>query len=222
METITASRQLCLPFPDLPSAQESSAGQVTNHEVAELLYELSTLLREQGANPFRVRAYERAAETLRGLRQPAHEIVAEEGLAGLTRLPGIGRSLARAIDKLSRTGRLALLERIRDLNGAEKIFATVPDIGPGLAHRIHQKLGIETLADLEVAARDGRLASVEGMDIVQTWDGESLTHESAEDLIVDGQYNVAIIFPEDFRICRENFVRMSRPLMIARTSGATP
>lgn len=163
METITASRQLCLPFPDLPSEGESRVGQSTNLEVAELLCEVSKLLREQGANPFRVRAYERAAETLRGLKQPAHEIVAEEGLSGLTRLAGIGRSLARAIDRLSRTGRLALLERIRGLNEAEKVFATVPDIGPGLAHRIHLELGIETLADLEVSARDGRLASVAGM-----------------------------------------------------------
>jgi len=131
--------------------------------VADLLYELSKLLREQGANPFRVRAYERAAETLRGLQQPACEIVAQEGLSGLTRLPGIGRSLARAIDQFTRTGRLALLERLRGLNAPEKVFATVADIGPGLARRIHRELGIETLADLEVAARDGRLTSLPGI-----------------------------------------------------------
>jgi DNA polymerase (family X) len=163
MDTILAGRQLCLPFPDIPPEREPRPRQLTNREVAELLYELSKLLREQGANPFRVRAYERAAETLRGLKQPAYEIVLEEGLSGLTRLPGVGRSLARAIDQFARTGRLALLQRLRGLNAPEKVFATVPDIGPGLAHRIHRELGIETLADLEVAARDGRLRSVPGM-----------------------------------------------------------
>jgi hypothetical protein len=81
----------------------------------------------------------------------------------LTELPGIGRSLAHSIDQLVRTGRLGLLERLRGEDHPERIFATVPDIGPGLARRIHQRLGIETLAELEVAAHDGRLAEVPGM-----------------------------------------------------------
>ena len=110
-----------------------------------------------------VRAYRTAAETLRSLDRPAAEILRREGVAGLEQLPGIGRSLAQTIEKLVRTGRSALLERLRGSSAPEKLFATVPDIGPQLARQIHDQLGIETLADLEQAAHDGRLARVPRM-----------------------------------------------------------
>jgi hypothetical protein len=71
--------------------------------------------------------------------------------------------LARAIEQLATSGRLALLERLRGDMAPESALATVPGIGPELASRIHHDLGIETLADLELAAYDGRLAQVPGM-----------------------------------------------------------
>jgi DNA polymerase (family 10) len=79
------------------------------------------------------------------------------------KLPGIGRSLANAIDHLAWSHRLPLLERLRGEQVPERMFATVPNIGKALAKRIHDHLGIETLAELEAAAHDGRLAQVPGM-----------------------------------------------------------
>jgi hypothetical protein len=128
-----------------------------------MLEEVADLLEAQDANPFRVRAYRRAADTVRGLKGPVHQILKAEGIGGLMQLPGIGRSLAHAIEHLVRAGRLPLLERLRGEDAAERIFATVPNIGAGLACRIHERLGIETLAELEAAANDGRLAQVPGM-----------------------------------------------------------
>lgn len=135
----------------------------TNEDLATTLEEVADLLEEQGANEFRVRAYRRAADTLRTIKGTAHLILKVEGIAGLTRLPGIGRSLGHAIEQLIRTGHLPLLERLRGEHAAEKIFATVPDIGPEMAERIHEHLNIETLAELEASANDGRLAQVPGM-----------------------------------------------------------
>ena len=63
----------------------------------------------------------------------------------------------------SASGKFPLLERLRGDDAAERIFATVADIGPKLAQRIHEHLGIETLWELETAAQDGRLAQVPGM-----------------------------------------------------------
>lgn len=135
----------------------------SNVQVAMTLEEIAELLEEQGANPFRVRAYRRAAGTVRELRGPIEAILRKEGVAGLMLLPGIGRSLAHAIEQLVQSGHLPLLERLRGERSAERIFMTVPDIGPGLAERIHEQLGIETLAELEAAAYDGRLAQIRGM-----------------------------------------------------------
>jgi putative hydrolase len=136
---------------------------VENNEVARHLEEVAALLQMQGANPFRVGAYRQAADRLRALHRPLTEIVATEGVSGLERLPGIGGSLARSIEHLAKTGRLPLLDRLRGDSRPERIFTTVADIGPKLARRIHDQLGIESLADLECAAHDGRLAKVSGM-----------------------------------------------------------
>jgi hypothetical protein len=134
-----------------------------NDRVAGRLEEVAHLLEAQGANPFRVNAYRNAAGTLRRLHEPLDTLVERGGVTELVALPGVGESLARAIVQLARTDRLGLLERLRGGAGPEPLFATVPGIGRGLAGRIHDHLGIETLQDLEIAAYDGRLAQVPGM-----------------------------------------------------------
>jgi hypothetical protein len=136
---------------------------LSNEQVAAALEETADLLETQGANPFRVRAYRNAAGTIRGLRGSIDRMFAAEGLEGLMRLAGIGRSLAHSIGQLLRAGRLPLLERLRGEDAPERLFMTVADIGPKLARRIHEDLEIETLAELEAAAHDGRLAEVQGM-----------------------------------------------------------
>ncbi len=163
MKSNAVEEQLCLPFPGVVATGQGGPSPLGNGEIAERLDKIAASLEAQGANPFRVRAYRTAAQTLRELDQPVAEILRREDLGGLERLPGIGRSLAHTIDGMVRTGRCALLDRLQAGNAPEKLFATVPDIGPGLARQIHEQLGIETLAELEAAAGDGRLARVPGM-----------------------------------------------------------
>ena len=67
------------------------------------------------------------------------------------------------VAKLIHAKRLPLLERLRGGGAPERLFSTVADIGPKLATRIHEQLGIRTLTQLEAAAWDGRLARVPGM-----------------------------------------------------------
>lgn len=143
--------------------QELEELPLANDRLAERLDELAELLEAQHANPFRVRAYRTGAVTIRGLKQPVTEILASEGTAGLLQLAGIGKSLARAIEQLIYTGRLPLLEHVRGDTIPERILATVPGIGPRTAALIHDELGISTLAELEAAACDGRLARISGM-----------------------------------------------------------
>src|SRR4029079_18476811 len=71
-------------------------------------------------------------------------------------------SLARSIEQLLDTGKINLLKHLRGETGPERVFATVPGIGPKLAPRIHEQLGIESLWELAAAADDGRLARVPG------------------------------------------------------------
>lgn len=140
----------------------AAAAPPSNEKIAEQLERIAELLEGQDTNPFRVGAYRRAAETLRGLDEPAWQLLEREGLAGLQRLPNIGERLARAIEQYVQGGGIALLEHLQGPANIQRLLATVPGIGPKLAGRIYDELGIESLEDLEAAAYDGRLAQVAG------------------------------------------------------------
>lgn len=134
-----------------------------NREVADRLDEVARLLTEQGANPFRARAYHHAADVVRALERPVSDLLHDHGLAGLEALPGIGDSLARSIRDLVTLGRLPMLERLRGGSDPEHLFTSVPGIGRRLAERLHRELELETLEELETAAHDGRLAGLPGL-----------------------------------------------------------
>lgn len=137
--------------------------QELNSEVATRLEEVGRLLEEQGANQFRVRAYRTAARTLRNLPRSVADVVRDEGMEGLRRLPGIGVSLGRAIHQIVTTGAWGMLSRLRGESDPVSLLATVPGIGKELAGRIHDDLGIDSLEELEAAANDGRLSDVEAI-----------------------------------------------------------
>src|SRR5512140_2870898 len=133
-----------------------------NEPIAAKLEQVAALLEEQGANQYRVRAWRMAAETVRALERPVTEILREEGAEGIDRLPGIGPVLVRAIREIVERGRLGMLDRLRGHAEPLSVLATVPGVGEVLAERLHTALGIESLEELEQAAREGRLAAVSG------------------------------------------------------------
>ena len=135
----------------------------TNQVVAERLREAADLLEQQGANPFRVRAYREAAHAVATRPDDLRELYERGGIEGLDALPGVGPRIATAIAEMLRTGRWAQLERLRGTLDPERLFRAVPGVGPVLARRIHDALHVDTLEALEAAAHDGRLAGVPGV-----------------------------------------------------------
>ena len=127
------------------------------------LREAADLLEAQGANPFRVSAYRKAADVVRDLDEDVAEIVEREGPAGLEKLPHIGRGIASALGEMVQTGRWSQLERLRGSANPVQLFTAVPGLGHRLAERIHEELHIDTLEALELAAHDGRLEHVPGV-----------------------------------------------------------
>ena len=117
---------------------------LNNQQIAVRLDEIAGLLENQGANVFRVRGYRSAANTLRGLERPAHEILADEGVVGLTCLSGIGESLG-ADPAACADGPFPASRRPRGHAGPEHLFRTLPGIGLETASRIHEQLGIDSL-----------------------------------------------------------------------------
>jgi putative hydrolase len=137
---------------------------ISNVQIAAILDEIGHLLQLRGANPFRVAAYRNAAVTVRCLVEPAADLLERDGREGLERLPGIGKSLARRIAEILRTGRSRRLEQLRGQDGGD-LFTTLPQVGKRLAGRIHDTLGTGSLEELQRAAHDGRLRRIAGLDV---------------------------------------------------------
>lgn len=134
-----------------------------NARCADRLREAADLLEAQGANPFRVSAYRKAADTVRDAPEDLATIIDREGIAGLDALPGVGRGIASALLEMVRTGRWMQLERLRGSSDPVQLFTSVPGLGHRLAERIHDELHVDTLEALELAAHDGRLETVPGV-----------------------------------------------------------
>jgi DNA polymerase (family X) len=134
-----------------------------NAQVAEWLRQAAELLWAQRANPFRIAAYRRAADSVEQYNGSLRTLPALKGRDGLDALPGIGAGIAAAIAEMIETGRWAQLDRLRGNLDPTTLFQAVPGIGPELAQRIHDALGVETLEALEVACHEGRLAEVAGV-----------------------------------------------------------
>jgi DNA polymerase (family 10) len=132
-----------------------------NLEIASTLRELADLLEIQGANPFRIRAYRQAIQTIGGIGRPLADMVAEE--EDLTRVPTIGKDIAAAIEELVDTGRLERLEALgREIPRSLVTLTRLEGVGPKKARRLWDELGVTTVDELEKAAKEGEVAVLEG------------------------------------------------------------
>src|SRR3954452_19551826 len=129
--------------------------------VATLLIEIGRRLVLAGENPYKARAYSRAAQNLLTLTLPLGEVIA----AGrLREIPGVGEALAATIEQLYARGATPKLEALRaDAPAGVLEMLRIPDLSPQKVRQIHKTLGIENLADLESACRDGRVRTAKGL-----------------------------------------------------------
>jgi DNA polymerase (family 10) len=129
--------------------------------VAQLLKEYAHRTSLRGGNPYRAKAYLRAADSLGVLSQPLEKVIATRTL---TELPGIGDAIADIVTKLHQTGSHPSLEKLRKEvpDGVLELFA-VPGLRPDKILKLHQELGISSLAELEAAAKADRIRKVKGL-----------------------------------------------------------
>ena len=137
---------------------------VHNAEIAAAFDHLADLLEIEGANPFRVRAYRRAARTVEDLPRSAAELIASG--EDLGELPGIGADLAGKIAEFIATKHLAVLDEAKARLPAGLVELTnVPGIGPKRARALYDKLKVHSLSDLRKAATAGKLHGLPGFGV---------------------------------------------------------
>ncbi|MDN7612471.1 helix-hairpin-helix domain-containing protein [Burkholderia cepacia] len=144
---------------------QTSASQTyeENRHIAACLREAAQRLADQGANPYRVAAYRASAGTVEALDLDIRTLFESGGVDALGTLPEIGTGVAQAIAELLVTGRWRQLDRLCGDAVRTSAFEAVPGIGHALALRIHDLLHIDTLEELERAARNGQLETISGV-----------------------------------------------------------
>jgi DNA polymerase (family X) len=133
---------------------------MANLDVAYLLYEMADLMEFRGEDPFKTRAYRRAADSIAALPEEIRQVA---GQGRLLSVEGIGRSIGEKVTEILATGTCAYLEELRQaIPPGLREVTRVPGIGPRTAFTLFSRMGIRSLEELEAAARDGRLRAIPG------------------------------------------------------------
>jgi len=134
---------------------------VKNFALARLFSEMATLLEVKNESVFRVRAYQRAAQTLEAL---AEDVAAVAARGELQKLQGVGRDLAARIEEYLQTGTIQQLEGLR--GGLPAKFLTLLEIrglGPKTAKLLYDKLGVDSVERLEELCRSKEILGGAGI-----------------------------------------------------------
>jgi DNA polymerase (family 10) len=117
-------------------------------------------LAAQRANPYRVRAYRKAADAIEALLEDIGDVAARQALEDID---GVGRDLADKIEEFLRTGTIQAYEALRiPLPDSVKTWKDLPGLSESLVAYLYSRLGITTLADLEQLVRSHMLRTIPG------------------------------------------------------------
>ncbi len=135
--------------------------RVSNQKIADVLFNIATLLDRQQANPYRIAAYRRAARGVLALSEPAAQTLARgEPL----RIPGVGERLRGKITELLVSGRMTFYDDLCEESLPEDVrdLMSVAFVGPRTALRLSSQFGIHTVAQLLDAATSHNLRDAYG------------------------------------------------------------
>lgn len=131
-----------------------------NQQVANIFRSIAERLAAQRANPYRVRAYRKAADTIEVLGEDIADVASRQALEDID---GIGRDLADKIEEFLRTGTIQAYEALRTpLPEAVKAWTQLPGLSESLVAYLYTRLCITTLTDLEQLVRSHLLRTVPG------------------------------------------------------------
>lgn len=132
-----------------------------NQELAGLFHAMAGLLASHGTNPYRIRAYRKAAESLLELTEDVTEIARRGDLQSI---PGIGKDLSAKIQEYVSSGRIQAYEELKTpIPDEVKAWTNLPGFSEHLVHDLYFRLGIQSLPDLERMVRSHMLRTVPGM-----------------------------------------------------------
>jgi DNA polymerase (family 10) len=135
---------------------------ISNQSVSEVLRQIGEYLAMQQVQ-FKPRAFEKAAETVGALTEEVSKMYANGGIKKLKEIPGVGQSIAEIIEELVTKGRSTEYEKLKKATPVRlDELARVEGLGPKSIQKLYRSLGVRNLKDLEVAAKKGKIGTLEG------------------------------------------------------------
>ena len=131
-----------------------------NQEIAKIFNEIADILEIKNENPFRIRAYRRAALNVEGLTRNVEDLSEDE----LLKVPGVGKDLAAKVAEYIKTGKIATHEELKkEIPQIVLDLESVPGLGPKTAMLLHEKLHIKSIDELAKLAEEHKLAGLPGI-----------------------------------------------------------
>lgn len=146
------------------SGQQETKPAMDNAEVARVLQQIADMLEFKNENPFKLRSYQMAAETIGSMGMPVTDLVTRGGAGELQRIPGIGKTISAQIIEIIETGKSSYFEELtKDVPASVLGLRRVSGIGLKTAQLLYRDYGIKSLDELKSFAEDGGLTSVPGL-----------------------------------------------------------
>ncbi len=132
-----------------------------NLEISTIFRDIAKILEIKGENPFRIRAYERAAQNIEGLTEDIENFIKEDRLR---EIPGIGQDLSKRIKEYASTGKIKIFEDLKKTIPESLLeLLKIPSVGPKTAKLLYKKLKIKNVSDLEKAIQQNKLKGIFGI-----------------------------------------------------------
>jgi len=132
-----------------------------NSLVAQILEQLADYSEMEDDQPYRARAYRRAAQTIEAMKEDIYDLWKEHKLQDL---PGVGENIEKKIDEILRTGKLETLEKMKSRTPVDVASLTrIEGIGPKTVKELNRQLGIHNVEEFEAAVKEGKMSNFRGL-----------------------------------------------------------
>ena len=133
-----------------------------NHEIAKIFREIADHL-DMGDVPFRPYAYRKAADVIESNKEDVGQVYERGGLKELEAMPGVGKNIALKIEEYIKRGSIRYHERLKKKTPVEiEELIRIEGVGPKTVKTLFRALNIRTVKELEKAAKEGKIAELEG------------------------------------------------------------
>ncbi len=134
---------------------------MNNKAIADIFREIANILEIKGANVFRIRAYQKAAQNIEGLSEDLASIAQKDRLL---EIPGIGKELSEHIQEFLQNGKVKIYEDLKkSLPVGLLDLLNIPSVGPKTVKLLYERIKVKNISDLEKAIKTNKLIGLPGI-----------------------------------------------------------